>query len=156
VHTPCIRRVGQNRIYTPCMTVCLMKPLQNTLYTHHIYVCIHGSGQPCNWCAAYVYAGGCIFCHFLRTRECLCAPCTLFSAISCVHVNAYAHRALCFLPSLACTRMLVRTVYFVFCHFLRTRECLCAPCTLFSAISCVHANACAHRALCILPFLAYT
>jgi len=27
----------------------------------------------------------------------------VFSAISCVHVNAYAHRALCFLPFLAYT-----------------------------------------------------
>jgi len=42
-------RVGQNRIYTPYMTVYLMKSLQKiTLYTPYIY----GSGQPytCNFC----------------------------------------------------------------------------------------------------------
>jgi hypothetical protein len=27
----------------------------------------------------------------------------------------------------------MRTVHFVFCHFLCARECLCAPCTLHSA-----------------------
>ena len=41
----------------------------------------------------------------------------VFSAISCVHVNAYAHRALCFLPFLVCTRMLVRTVHFALCKY---------------------------------------
>jgi len=78
----------------------------------------------------------CMYTWFWPTLQLVCSLCIC--------------RWLYFLPFLAYTWMLMRTVHFVFCHFLRTRECLCAPCTLFSAISCVHANACAHRALCTL------
>ena len=54
-----ICKVGQDRIYTPYMTVCLIKSLQNMPYIHRIYMvlasptnmprytlCIYGSGQP--------------------------------------------------------------------------------------------------------------
>ena len=33
-----IYKVGQNRIYTPYMTVCLMKSLQKMPYIHHVYI----------------------------------------------------------------------------------------------------------------------
>ena len=41
-----IRRVGQNRIYTPYMTVCMVIPLLKIPYVHRIYVQIYGSGPP--------------------------------------------------------------------------------------------------------------
>jgi hypothetical protein len=46
-----IPRVGQNRIYTPCMTVYSIKSLPKITYTYtvlYIYVCMYGSGQPYN------------------------------------------------------------------------------------------------------------
>jgi len=47
-----IYRVGQNRIFTPYMTVYLVISLPKILHTHRIYTVpanptyIHGSGQP--------------------------------------------------------------------------------------------------------------
>ena len=34
----CMRRVGQNRIFTPYMTVYLMKFMQKIMYVHRIYI----------------------------------------------------------------------------------------------------------------------
>jgi len=42
-------RVGQNRIYTPYMTVYTVISLPKTTYLHRIYI-IYGSGQPYRWC----------------------------------------------------------------------------------------------------------
>jgi hypothetical protein len=39
-------RVGQNRICTPYMTVCMVNYLLKMPYIHHIYVCMYGFGQP--------------------------------------------------------------------------------------------------------------
>jgi hypothetical protein len=39
-------RVGQNRMYIPYMTVCMMITLLNIPYIHPIYIYMYGSGQP--------------------------------------------------------------------------------------------------------------
>jgi hypothetical protein len=41
-----IPRVGQNRIYTPYMTVCMVISLPKILHIHCIYLKMYGSGQP--------------------------------------------------------------------------------------------------------------
>jgi len=46
---PCIFRVGQNRICTSYMTVCMVIFLLKLPYIHRIYICMYGFGQP------YVY-----------------------------------------------------------------------------------------------------
>ena len=43
---PHTHRVGQNRTYTPYMTVCMVIILLKIPYVHRIYVCIYGSGPP--------------------------------------------------------------------------------------------------------------
>ena len=42
-------RVGQNRIYTPYMTVCIVISLPKVPYTHRINLKMYGSGQPYAW-----------------------------------------------------------------------------------------------------------
>jgi hypothetical protein len=42
-------RVGQNRIYSPYITVYLVISLPKTLYIHRIYLCMYGFGQPYEW-----------------------------------------------------------------------------------------------------------
>jgi hypothetical protein len=39
-------RVGQNRIYTPYMTVCMVISLPKIPYIHRIHLYMYGSGQP--------------------------------------------------------------------------------------------------------------
>ena len=39
-------RVGQNRIYTPYLTVCMENSLLSTLFTHRVCVCMYRSGRP--------------------------------------------------------------------------------------------------------------
>jgi len=39
-------RVGQNRIYTPYMTVCMVISLLKIPYVHRMYVYMFGSGPP--------------------------------------------------------------------------------------------------------------
>ena len=41
-----ICRVGQNRIFTLYMTVCMVISLPKLPYIHRIYVYMHGFGQP--------------------------------------------------------------------------------------------------------------
>ena len=56
-YTVYVRRVGQNRINTPCMTVYLVVSLPNlTVYA----LCIYGSGQP------YIYGVYYIRCKLIR------------------------------------------------------------------------------------------
>jgi hypothetical protein len=38
--------VGQDRICTPYMTVCMVISLLKIPYIHCIYICMHGFGQP--------------------------------------------------------------------------------------------------------------
>jgi hypothetical protein len=46
VYTQRISRVGQNRIYTPYMAVCMVISLLIIPYVHRIYVFMYGFGQP--------------------------------------------------------------------------------------------------------------
>jgi hypothetical protein len=39
-------RVGQNRMCTPYMTVCMVNSLLTMLYIHRIHVCMYGFSQP--------------------------------------------------------------------------------------------------------------
>jgi hypothetical protein len=52
-------RVGQNRIYTPYITVYLMISCQNTVYTPYIY----GSGQP------YIYVQQCMYMYYSKVGQ---------------------------------------------------------------------------------------
>ena len=46
LHSQHVCRVGQNRIYTPYMTVCMVISLFKIPYIYRINVCINGLGQP--------------------------------------------------------------------------------------------------------------
>jgi len=46
LHSQHVCRVGQNRIYTPYMTVCMVISLFKIPYIYRINVCIYGLGQP--------------------------------------------------------------------------------------------------------------
>ena len=45
-HVLDITRVGQNRIFAPYLTVCMVISLLKILYVHRIYLSVYGSGQP--------------------------------------------------------------------------------------------------------------
>jgi hypothetical protein len=129
-------RVGQSRIYTPYMTVCLVVSLPKRPCIHCTYM-IYGFGQPwvrAEMCAFYAFCLSLCFLHFVPS---LCFLHVLFVTVlstrSVCHCAFYTFcLSLCFLHVLFVTVLSARSV----CHCAFYTFCLslCFPHVLFVTV----------------------
>jgi len=84
-------RVGQNRIYTPYMTVRMVMFLLKILHVHRIYLYMYGSGQPytchtavlasageISWTQRFARELGVCECSMVSNKAAVFLPCFLY------------------------------------------------------------------------------